>query len=166
MPQPATTALLQAATSTFESLALFCPEPSAPEGVEFMPFAAVVRVAYQGAGVGRLVIGVTAGVLPALADNMLGAGDAPDAQMQRDALGELANVVTGNVLPLVHGPAAVFRLDAPCAATADQFCATAGETRRAIVRLTMEEGDAFIALFDTTGPSARRADHVASAVPG
>ncbi len=32
----------------------------------------------------------------ALAENMLGASAAPDVQLQRDALGELANVVTGN----------------------------------------------------------------------
>jgi hypothetical protein len=33
--------------------------------------------------------------------------------LQRDALGEVANVVCGNLLPLVAGAEAVFRLSAP-----------------------------------------------------
>jgi CheY-specific phosphatase CheX len=148
MPQPATTALLQAATSTFESLALLCPEPCAPDGVAFIPIAAAVSVGFRGAREGHVVVGVTAGVLPALAENMLGADAAPDVRLQRDALGELANVVTGNVLPLVHGGAAVFHLDAPTLASETTFARTDGRMHCAIVRLRMEEGEAIIALFD------------------
>jgi hypothetical protein len=77
MPQPATTSLFQAATSTFESLALLFPEPLSTDGAEFLPLAAAVNVIYRGAGNGRVVVGVTAGVLPALAENMLGAAAAP-----------------------------------------------------------------------------------------
>ncbi|MCC7052714.1 MAG: hypothetical protein IT355_05565 [Gemmatimonadaceae bacterium] len=154
MQQPATTALLRAATSTFESLVLLFPEPLAIEGAEFLPIAAAVDVAYGGAQTGRVAVAVTAGVLPALAENMLGAAAAPDGQLQRDALGELANVVTGNVLPLVHGAAAVFRLAAPVAAIPGPFHPRAGERQVAMVRLQMDEGEALLALFEQDGGAA------------
>ncbi len=146
MQQPAMTSLIQAATLTFESLALLFPETGSVEGAEFLPLAATVSVAYRGAGAGRVVVGVTAGMLPALAENMLGAA-APDRQIQRDALGELANVVAGNVLPLVNGGAAVYRLDAPADAGDEPFAVRDGEVRQAFTRLQMDEGDALLALF-------------------
>jgi len=164
MPQPATTFLFQAATSTFESLALLFPEPCSVEGAEFIPLAAAFSVAYRGAGSGRVVVGVTAGVLPALAENMLGAAAAPDQQMQRDALGELVNIVTGNVLPLINGATAVFMLDAPTPAGEEPLRARANETRVALTRLQMDEGDAILALFTQPGdPSHDDAHAVAAA---
>ena len=147
MPQPATTSLFQAATSTFESLALLFPEPGRPDGAEFIPLEAAVSVTYHGAGTGRVVVGVTAGVLPALAENMLGSSAAPDVQLQRDALGELANVVTGNVLPMINGAAAVFRLEAPAPAGDAPFRVRDGERQAAFTRLQMDEGEALLALF-------------------
>jgi hypothetical protein len=151
MQQPPLTALTLAATSTFESLAMLFPETASADGVEFLPVTAVVSVTYRGAGTGRAVVGVTAGVLPALAENMLGSTAAPDAQLQRDALGEIANVVTGNVLPMVFGGVPVFRLDAPAEAGDAPFVARDGEVRLALVHMKMDEGDAICALFDATG---------------
>lgn len=147
MQQAATTSLFQAATATFESLALLFPELGSVEGAEFLPLAATVSVVYRGAGEGRVVVGVTAGVLPALAQNMLGAVAIPDSQVQRDALGELANVVAGNVLPLVNGATAVYRLDAPAEAGDAPFDVRDGERRLAFTLLQMDEGDALLALF-------------------
>ncbi len=154
MPQPATTSLFQAATSTFESLALLFPEPGSADGAEFIPLEAAVSVTYHGAGTGRVVVGVTAGVLPALAENMLGSAAAPDVQLQRDALGELANVVTGNVLPMVNGAAAVYRLEAPAPAGDAPFRVRAGETQVAFTRLQMDEGEALLALFTLDAATA------------
>ena len=60
----------------------------------------------------------------ALAANMLGVSDAEaDARTRRDALGEVANVVCGNVLPLVGGRHAVFHLGAPHAVALDALTA-------------------------------------------
>ncbi len=163
MPQPATTSLFQAATSTFESLALLFPEPCSTDGAEFLPIEAAHSVTYHGAGEGRVVVGVTAGVLPALAENMLGSAAAPDQQLQRDALGELVNVVTGNVLPLINGAAAVFRLDAPVSAGDDPFQPRAGEVQTAFTRLRMDEGDALLALFTRTADGSTPAARAAAA---
>jgi hypothetical protein len=163
MLQPATTSLFQAATSTFESLALLFPEPCSTDGAEFLPLAAAFSVTYHGPGTGRVVVGVTAGVLPALAENMLGSAAAPDQQLQRDALGELVNVVTGNVLPMVHGAAAVFRLDAPAAVADEPFKARDGETQVAFTRLQMDEGEALLAMFNAADLVAADASHATTA---
>ncbi|HYW51993.1 MAG TPA: chemotaxis protein CheX [Gemmatimonadaceae bacterium] len=147
MLQPPTTSLLRAATSTFESLALLFAESCSAVGAEFIPLEAAVSVSYHGASSGRVVVGVTTGVLPALAENMLGAAAAPDVRLQHDALGEVANVVTGNVLPLINGASAVFRLEAPAPAGETPFRVLEGEVQGALVRLRMDEGDAILALF-------------------
>ena len=154
MPQHPTTSLLQAATSTFESLALLFPEPCSTDGAEFIPLAAAFSVTFHGAGTGRVVVGVSAGVLPALAENMLGSSAAPDPQLQRDALGELVNVVTGNVLPMVHGAAAVFRLDAPAQVEDEPFTARDGEMQVALARVRMDEGEAILAMFSSCDTTA------------
>jgi hypothetical protein len=142
-----TPSLSLAATSTFEALAFLIPEECPPLGAELVPLAATASVTWRGPVVGRVVIGVSDGVLAAVTGNMLGADAATDPAVQRDALGEVANVVTGNVLPMVAGADAVFRLDAPADAGPAPFTPRAGEARRAIVHLRMDEGDAVVALF-------------------
>jgi CheY-specific phosphatase CheX len=108
MPSP----LKAAATATFESLALLLPtpEPSALEAAATPAHA--VRLAFDGPFRGWLALRVTDDVARALAENMLGAAEAEPA-LVRDALGEVANVVCGNVLPALGGRGAVFHLQAP-----------------------------------------------------
>ncbi|MGZ8379787.1 MAG: chemotaxis protein CheX [Gemmatirosa sp.] len=114
MPSP----LLTAATSTFESLALLFAE-SPPSGAQAnAPLTYAVRVAFAGPCAGALDVAVSDDVAVALAANMLGLDpDAvrADAGVRQDAVGELANVVCGNVLPLVAGREVVFHLAAPVA---------------------------------------------------
>jgi CheY-specific phosphatase CheX len=147
MPTNPVKSLSRAATSTFESLAFLVPEEQPAAGAALVPMAAGATVGWRGPFGGRVTVGVSAGVLRAVAENMLGATAAADARTQRDALGEVANVVTGNVLPLVAGAEAVFRLDAPVVAEGADFTPRAGEERRAIVHLRMDEGDAVVAFF-------------------
>jgi CheY-specific phosphatase CheX len=104
--------LLAATTRTFESLALLLPSID-PTGAEASaPAAHAVRVAFTGPLRGCLALRVTDDVARAFAENMLGVSD-PSASMIRDALGEVANVVCGNLLPDLAGREAVFHLSAP-----------------------------------------------------
>src|SRR3954467_14812941 len=89
-------ALLEACTQSFESLGYFFVEPLDETDAVVGPSAAVEFV---GPSTGAIVVSVTTDVLTALSANMLGLDEAPDAAMQLDALGELANVVCGSVLP-------------------------------------------------------------------
>jgi CheY-specific phosphatase CheX len=114
MPSP----LLTAATSTFESLALLFADVPAGAAQLATPLTHAVVVAFSGPTSGALTVAVSDDVAVALAANMLGLSPeaaAADPALRRDALGELANVVCGNVLPLVAGREAVFHLAAPAA---------------------------------------------------
>ena len=160
------TALATATTSTFEELALLLVV--APEARPDAPAAAPadasrppcgVRVDFDGPWGGSVVLRVDEAVLDAAAANMLGIAAAPDAPARRDALGELANVVCGNVLPVIAGRAAVFALQAPrWIGAADAACAPA-DVRVAVV-VTVDEGrveaelHAPAPLVAATGPDA------------
>jgi CheY-specific phosphatase CheX len=118
MPSP----LLTAATSTFESLALLFAETPSGGAPADVPLTHAARVTFAGPRAGALEVAVSDDVAVALAANMLGLDpDAvrADAALRRDAVGELANVVCGNVLPLVAGREAVFRLAAPAPCAPD-----------------------------------------------
>ena len=136
MPSP----LLAASTSTFESLALLLAdeEPSAEQraapfawGVD-LAFHGPLGDAFAGAAAGTLTVRATDDVARAVAANMLGLDAAEDARLVQDALGELANVICGNVLPELAGRAAVFHLDAP-RAVAPAAVATAPTVPPALV---------------------------------
>ena len=160
MPSPLQTAAL----STFEALAMLCAEPLDPAAPDAgrPALAHAVRVRFAGPSRGALVLAVSDDVATALAANMLGLDESAvraDARLRQDALGEAANVVCGNVLPLVAGRAAVFHLDAPEAiALADAFpvspdAAHAGHAGHAEA-LLVERGRAeLVLLFDPPTPA-------------
>ena len=113
MPQ---SPLQTASTSTFESLALLLPEPRPSAEQLAAPLAHGVRVAFAGPLVGALAVRVSDDVARALAANMLGVDAVRGADAERvvrDALGEVANVICGNLLPELAGRVAVFQLGAP-----------------------------------------------------
>jgi hypothetical protein len=105
--------LLQAAAATFESLAFFFTTPELDNGQRAAVPDAAVRLSFDGAIHGTLDLRLCGGLLPELAANMLGEGAAPADGVQLDALGEVANVICGSVLPALSGPDAVFSLGAP-----------------------------------------------------
>ena len=148
-------ATLQSATiSTFEELALLMAEGA--DGAECpadAPLAGGVRVRFTGPLRGAVTVHVTACVLDAVAANMLGRRLPAGDPLCRDALGELANVLCGTLLPSLAGRRAEFRLSSPewldaGAAALPADGALAGslvvplETGRAEVRLHLAEGSA------------------------
>src|SRR5256885_12141673 len=98
--------LLQAAVLTFEDLGFMLPTPELDDQQKRAPLDTTVSVAFQGPYNGRLVILTCRQMLPTLAANMLGEDEATE-QQQRDALGEVANVICGNMLPGIAGAKAV-----------------------------------------------------------
>jgi hypothetical protein len=75
----------------------------------------VVAVGFSGACQGIIYLGLGPGLPRQLAINMLGcpARSAIAAETACEAAQELANVVAGNVLPLVYGGDAEFRIGSP-----------------------------------------------------
>jgi CheY-specific phosphatase CheX len=107
------TKLHLAATLTFEELAYLCPTELADDLQPDVSAAHVVSVRFRGRIRGRLELAVASELLPGIAMNMLGTDEPPPAPVQRDALGEIANVICGNVLPAVAGTTTVLDLAAP-----------------------------------------------------
>ena len=62
---------------------------------------------------GEVVVAVSADLLSAIAANMLGDEQRVSPAQELDALGEVANVVCGNLLPAIAGEQAAFRIGAP-----------------------------------------------------
>lgn len=154
MPSPLQTAAL----STFEALAMLCAEPLDPAAPDAgrPALAHAVRVRFAGPSRGALLLAVSDDVATALAANMLGLDESvvrADARLRQDALGEAANVVCGNVLPLVAGRAAVFHLDAPeVIALADAFPVSPDAAHAEA--LLVERGRAeLVLLFDPPTPA-------------
>lgn len=146
MPETLTSPLLEAATETFESLAYLFAEPGITDDIPGEDVEGVVAVAFTGPSHGGVIMQLSGGVLPALAANMLGLDDPTSGHDQRDALGEAANVICGNVLPRVAGSAAVFALGVPqlFSSWSDAVQSLGAESAR--IRLDVEGGRADIAL--------------------
>lgn len=109
MPDSASV-LETAAFDAFEDLGFLMPDPEPAEATG--PLVGM-RVAFQGPVVGALDVWADDTVLIALAMNMTGGDALPDRPVQLDALGEMANVICGNVLPTLEDPRSDFRLQPP-----------------------------------------------------
>jgi CheY-specific phosphatase CheX len=144
------TPLFQAAAATFEELTLQVPGDVLDAEQRALPVDAGVAVDFEGPVSGTLELRVSAAVLPGLAINMMGEFDTPSEELQRDALGEVANVITGNVLPRLAGAKAVFRLHppraiGPASGPASAVADVALDDGRAELRLMLIEGAAVAA---------------------
>jgi hypothetical protein len=102
--------LAQVATRTLEEMCYFFAAPLLSDEQRDARPDAAMSVRFVGPVTGRLVVRLCGGLLDQLSANMLGDASGSPA-MQRDALGEVANVVCGNVLPLIVGPHATFVLE-------------------------------------------------------
>lgn len=122
-----------AALGAFEQLGFLLadPEPAESSG----PWTAV-RVDFEGPTRGAVVVRADATLLRVLSMSMLGSDELPTAALQRDALGEMANVICGNAVYEAGDKGADFRLGAP--ARVDE--AVAADAVRGSVRLGFEGG--------------------------
>jgi CheY-specific phosphatase CheX len=122
MTEAADSRLAEVTIDTLEKLAfLFASPVEAPPAVEERTFS-TVRVDFAGAFSGGMEVSLSGPVLAELAANMLGAmeGETLSAGEQQDALKELANVICGNVLPMLVGHEAEFNIQAPYLIPADR----------------------------------------------
>lgn len=139
-----TEALYSAAVSTFESLAFaFADAVSHDELDGPIRWAGHAHVTFTGPWAGGLRVRLDEAALAAVTANMLGAEATPSVELQRDALGEFANVICGNVLPLLAGSGPIFEL-APPAVSADVHWPEHADDGRTLLRL--ETGFAEVAL--------------------
>ncbi len=112
-----------------------------------VPLRATVR--FEGPARGAVCLTMPTVVVPELVMNMLGddEGKTPTTQQQHDAVGELANVMCGNLVQRLAGPKAVFTLHPPQITSGEEvgdLCASGGALTAA--RVPLENGWAELAL--------------------
>jgi CheY-specific phosphatase CheX len=91
-------ALRDAAFATFEQMVFLLPETPPGKEQRALPVTAVARIGFSGPAAGHLELRACHGLLPRLAANMLGQEMDVEA-MQLDALGEVANIICGQIFP-------------------------------------------------------------------
>ena len=146
MNNPAEKTLYRTAAVIFEEMGFLLPIPGdAPIGDS--P-AAGASVSFSGPFSGMLIVRVTRDALPVLSTNMLGEPAPADARVERDALGEVANVICGNVLPAIAGPDTVFHLKTPLFFDGEVPARLiASHQLRADAHITLECGRADVMLY-------------------
>jgi len=105
--------LKRAAISTFEQLGFMLADEEVSEEQAEASITGSSRVRFRGPHSGALEVEIAGDFLKELANNMLGVDGDPPREVILDALGEVTNVICGNVLPSLSGPNAVFDLSAP-----------------------------------------------------
>lgn len=105
--------LFEVGATVFANLAFLLPEETSAVSQEKGAFEKAASISFFGPAIGRLTVTLYGVVAVELAANMLGLTEAADEKIVDDALCEIANVICGNLLPLVAGPKRVFHLHAP-----------------------------------------------------
>ena len=135
MPEAIQDVLAGATQMALETTAFLFAEPGVQptDDAAVAPPPFVSTVEFVGARSGALRVEFPARLLPVLAANVLGEDASPNDETQRDALGELANIICGNVLPAFDpggkysiGPPAVVN-GAPAAFGAGAVCVASTE---------------------------------------
>jgi CheY-specific phosphatase CheX len=152
--------LSRSTAATFEELALLFPDVALTPEQEEAPLDVVVSVEFRGPLTGRLVLRASSCVLPVIAANMLGEEASRHVPLQRDALGELANVICGNVLPAIGGVEAIFYLAAPYVQPTDRAQSRDEDAPQATVVFGVEEGRVEASLYTFAEAHAREHEHV------
>lgn len=143
---PVESRLFETAATTLEQTCFLFLLPDAPEGEPPLDEVAMY-VDYDGPFRGRLAVSTGPEQNRVIASSMLGVRD-PGAIERADALGEVANIIGGNILPLLADQA-TFRMSSlgPC----DPLDPGAGLAKpgHARVELFLEEGRVTVWLFWT-----------------
>jgi CheY-specific phosphatase CheX len=138
--------LYQTAALTFEELAFMFATPELIEEVMEKKPEATAEVKFHGPINGHLVVSLCGDILAELAANMLGENEPPQAREQLDALGEVANVICGNILPKLTDPTSVFHIDAPSVTAGGTSTATILRPA-ASISLPLTDGRADLVLY-------------------
>lgn len=105
----------------FEELGFLMTTETIDEMQRQTELNAAVRIDFKGPCDGTLLMRTYGICLPELTENMLGESHPTESGLHDDALGELANVVCGNILPSLTDENEVFNLMAPVVTREDQL---------------------------------------------
>lgn len=140
--------LFKAAVLVFEKLAFMFPTQEIEKHQQNARVEAVMSVEFCGLFSGHMVVKICGDILPSIAANMLGEEDPPSERRQRDALGEIANVICGNMLPEIAKPKeGVFHIGAPQIIEITDSPGGDTDSPVAEVQIGLDQGRADLLLF-------------------
>lgn len=138
------TLLFNTAVKVFESTAFAFVDPPSEEPAEAPSGdCSAYHIPFEGAFAGAILMKMPVELPALLASNMLGVEpDDPEVTEQSmEAMGELLNIICGNVLPLIAGPSEEFILFSPRAISEKyykEFLDRKREEHPVTTRLTVE----------------------------
>jgi CheY-specific phosphatase CheX len=104
--------LLEASTKAFEDTCFMYVMDELEDIQTHLHVEAGAEVKYRGSFSGRLTIETSGGLYETIAINMLGRQDITPQQKQ-DALGEMANIICGNIIPALGSERGEYGIETP-----------------------------------------------------
>jgi|YelNatPaOPRAMG01_1025707.scaffolds.fasta_scaffold135675_2 chemotaxis protein CheY-P-specific phosphatase CheC len=101
MKQQIDKVLQEVTIKTFEDACFVYAAPELKDKQKEFAWDAAAEVRFKGEPAGRLLLAVSGNLLAAMAGNMLSTEN-PTLQEKKDALGEVANIICGNVIPYLE----------------------------------------------------------------
>ena len=139
--------LKEATINTFEDICFMYAVPELKDIQKTLTLEAAAEVKYRGDFTGKLIIEARGGLFSAIAANILST-DLPSSQQKRDALGEIANIICGNVVPSLGGVGRGYKIEPPRPLNKDDLLKEEGQGKPlAEVTLNFNQGRADIKFF-------------------
>jgi CheY-specific phosphatase CheX len=139
--------LKEATIKTFEDICFMYLEPELKDSQKNLALEAAAEVKFRGVFDGKLVIESRGGLSSAAAANML-SNDHPSFQQKKDALGEIANIICGNIVPsLGRRKGQGYKIESPASLDKDELLKEEKGKPLTAVTLNFNQGRADIKLF-------------------
>jgi CheY-specific phosphatase CheX len=139
--------LKEATVSTFEDICFIYQVPELKDIQKNMALEAAAEVKYLGDYTGKLVIETRGGLFSAIAANML-SNDLPTSRQKKDALGEIANIICGNIVPSLGRSERGYKIQSPRSLSKDELLKEERQDKPlAEVTLNLNQGRADIKFF-------------------
>jgi len=139
--------LKESTIKTFEDICFIYQVPELKDDQKNLALEAAAEVKFRGNFTGKLVIETRGGLFSAIASNML-SNEVPSIQQKKDALGEVANIICGNVVPSLGRSEPEYKIESPiCLNTDDLLKEDKQEKPLAEVTLNFNQGRVDIKLF-------------------
>jgi hypothetical protein len=139
--------LEEASVSTFEDICFMYQVPEVKDIQENLKIEAAAEVKYRGDYTGSLLIETRGGLFSAIAANILSINN-PTSLQKRDALGEVANIICGNVVTSLGRSKRGYKIESPRSLKKDELL-QGKRQGKPLVEITMNfnEGRADIKFF-------------------
>jgi hypothetical protein len=140
--------LIESTIRTLEDLCFMYQEPELKDTQENLPLEAASEVKFRSKDFnGTLLIESRGGLFSAIATNIL-SNDDPSSQQKKDALGEIGNIICGNVVPSLGGGGREYKIEAPRSLNEDELLNEEWQMEPfAEITLNFNDGRADIKLF-------------------